>query len=130
MAEKGGSGESRVPNYCRITMKLRDEDQFVERFSGNITATGVFIQTKKPRPVGTIVSLFAQLKTGEHLFAATSVVKLSRPAGEAHSGQLPGMSLQFLDVHPRDKEWLQGILERGDEEDDVEIEVSDPLAGD
>lgn len=119
----------RVAFYSKITLRVRDADHFMERFAGNVSETGVFIQTKDPRPVGTIVTLSTQLKTGEHLFAATSVVKWTRDSGEEQKGLMPGMGLKFLEIHPRDREWLKEVIEKNQEaEDDIEVEVSDPLA--
>jgi len=131
MAKKGEEkrDSDRVAFYSKITIRVRDADHFVERFAGNISDSGVFIQTRDPRPVGTIVTLSTQLKSGEHLFAATSVVKWTRDSGEEQKGLMPGMGLKFLEIHPRDREWLQEVLEKNQAaEDDIEVEVSDPLA--
>ncbi|NOZ88060.1 MAG: TIGR02266 family protein [Deltaproteobacteria bacterium] len=119
----------RVPFYSRVTVRVKDEEQFIEKYSGNLSESGMFVKTRSPRPAGTIVTLKAMLKNGEHLFSATSVVKWIRESGEEYKGLQPGMGLKFLDIHPKDKEWLDSVLAKAsDAEDDVEVEVTDPLA--
>ena len=133
MNDRVGDGEEsradgRVPFYCKVTLKFRDVDQFLERYAGNLSESGLFIQSRDPQPAGSIISITIQLKTGDHLFMATALVKWVRTPEETEEGAVPGMGLQFLDVHPHDRKWLRELIESNKGADDIEVEVSDPLA--
>jgi uncharacterized protein (TIGR02266 family) len=54
----------RVPAVLRIRLKHASLDAFVERFSVNISRGGIFIASRTPHPVGTVLRFEFQLQQG------------------------------------------------------------------
>lgn len=54
----------RVPAVLRIRLKHASVDAFIERFSVNISRGGIFIASRTPQPVGTVLRFEFQLSQG------------------------------------------------------------------
>src|SRR5512141_1374527 len=62
---------------------------------------GLFIRTRDPRPVGTVLNLEIRLQTGETVVKAQGVVRWVQAAEAAPTGKpplAPGMGVQFTEL--------------------------------
>ncbi|NOZ88059.1 MAG: Hsp70 family protein [Deltaproteobacteria bacterium] len=119
----------RAPFFKKITLRFKDENQLLERYSANISESGIFIRTSTPQPVGTIIGITMEFKSGVHLLMASGIVRWIRTKEQSFEGEPAGMGIEFLDVHPMDRDWLKNLVEKNKDldEDDVAVEVLDPL---
>ena len=76
-------------------------DEFVERFAVNMSRGGLFIRTREPRPVGTLLALELRLSSGETVIRGLGVVRWIQSAEAtpaAHPPPSPGMGIQFTEL--------------------------------
>src|SRR5215218_6390193 len=57
MSQQPPDGNSRQSERLTINKEFDSFDQFIQEYVTNISRSGVFIKTKQPLPVGTIVNL-------------------------------------------------------------------------
>ncbi|MBK7860421.1 MAG: TIGR02266 family protein [Archangiaceae bacterium] len=90
----------------RIRLPFVTEQEFVERYGGNVERGGIFIATRNPKPEGTEISFELVLSNGERLMRGEGVVQQlkSDPApGKA------GMMVRFVRLEPRTKALIDRI---------------------
>ena len=73
----------------RITLRYRDLDEFVQRYADNLSAAGLFLRTKAPKPTGTKVRFELLLTSGTRALRGEGVVVSVRTDSK------PGMALRF-----------------------------------
>ncbi|MEL7368429.1 MAG: TIGR02266 family protein [Myxococcota bacterium] len=73
----------------RITLRYRDLDEFVRRYADNVSAAGLFLRTKAPKPTGTRIRFDLLLVGGTPALRGEGVVVAIR------NDDKPGMSLRF-----------------------------------
>jgi molecular chaperone DnaK len=78
-----------------VRVSYGDVDEFVEHYASNISEGGVFIQSRKLYPAGTLVRFEIKLKTGETVLDGKGVVVWCR---EPEQSQSPGMGVRFLEL--------------------------------
>jgi molecular chaperone DnaK len=91
-------GGERQPVGLLVRLAYDTVDEFVERFAVNMSRGGLFIRTRDPRPVGTLLALEIRLQGGETVIRAGGVVRwIQRAEAEphAHPPRAPGMGIQF-----------------------------------
>lgn len=71
----------------------------------DISAGGCFVKVARPRPVGTSVRLILEIAERTMTISGTVVRTV-----EATSGSIPGMGVQFVDVKPEDRAFLDGLV--------------------
>jgi molecular chaperone DnaK len=95
-------GGERQPVGLLVRLAYGSVDEFVERFAVNMSRGGLFIRTRDPRPVGTVLSLEIRLQTGETVIKAVGVVRwvqAPEPAADHAKPPLsPGMGVQFTEI--------------------------------
>ncbi len=104
----------RSPQQARkavsLTVKLahRGIDEFVEKYATNISVGGLFIRTREPQPLGTVVHFKIEIANGQRMLQGTAVVKWIRgptdPAGPA------GMGLEFKELDEASHAVVKRIL--------------------
>jgi uncharacterized protein (TIGR02266 family) len=99
---------SRSPVTLKIKFKSATLDQFIERYSVDVSHGGIFIRTKDPLPVGTTLRFEFQLKDATPLIAGDGTVVWTREFDPNRSGVAPGMGVRF-DRLPGES---QAILDR------------------
>ncbi len=116
-AKQSGRRSRRL--HHELPVVYRTVGRFVSEWATNISQGGLFINSRRPLPVGTVVKVMVQLPGASFPFdlvgRVTRVVEWA-----ADTTQAPGMGIEFTDVD-RDKrerieafvEGLRGALEPG-----------------
>jgi molecular chaperone DnaK len=101
----------RTPVGLLLKLSYGDVDEFVEKFAANISRGGVFIRTREPKPVGTLLAFELRLRGGESVVKGHGVVRwVQREDPAAHPPVAPGMGVQFLDLDARSREIVERIV--------------------
>ncbi len=98
---------NRKPVTLKIKFKSGTLDEFIERYAVDISQGGIFIRTKDPLSVGTILKFEFLLKDSTPLIAGDGTVVWNREYDPARTGIPPGMGVRF-DKLPTDS---QGTLD-------------------
>ncbi len=90
----------------RVRMDYRHEEggNFLYEYSKNISAGGIFIETRTPLPVGTTVEMRFQPPGASGVIDVVGKVVWVNPYREGEENPNPGMGIQFtgLDDEQRD----------------------------
>jgi molecular chaperone DnaK len=105
--------DQRTPVGLLVRLSYSSVDEFVDKFATNVSRGGVFIRTRDPKPVGTMLNLELRLAGGEAVVRARGVVRWV--ADEDHSTHPPtasGMGVQFLALDEASKQLVDRIVTR------------------
>jgi molecular chaperone DnaK len=92
-------GAERMPVGLAVRLSYGSVDEFVERFAVNISRGGVFIRTRDPKPVGSLLAFELRLAGGEPVIRGQGVVRWVRAEDlAAHPPRAPGMGVQFTEL--------------------------------
>jgi uncharacterized protein (TIGR02266 family) len=91
---------------CRLT--YNNEVEFIEKYASNISKTGIFIGTLKPKPVGEILRFELQLGDGTALFKGKGEVMWKRTASP--SGAPPGMGIKYVQLSEQGKALIKKVM--------------------
>ncbi len=87
-------------------------DELVERFAVNISRGGVFIRTRDPKPVGTLLVLELRLSGGEAAIRGEGVVRwIQAEDPTAHPRRAPGMGVQFTKLDDASRALVERMVE-------------------
>jgi len=103
---------SRAPRLeYELPVAYRTVSGFVTDWAVNISRGGLFINTQKPLPVGTLVKLIISLPGTQFPFDLTG--RVTR-VNEEHiaPNQVPGMAVEFVDVDDEKRLRLEEFVER------------------
>ena len=103
---------SNEPSLVRIFLRYPDEETFITRFAPNVTRGGVFLASRKPRPVGDIVRFEISLAQGTPLLWGLGRVTWVREFNPAEPHRAHGMGVQFTALDPKCLPLLERLLER------------------
>src|SRR5512137_1831312 len=104
-------GGDRKPVGLLVRLAYATVADFRLRFAPNLTRTGVFIQTRQPRPVGTAVAFELRLSTGERVVRGEGVVRrVEDDDPGAIPPRLPGMAVQFTLLDAESKAMVDGVV--------------------
>ena len=98
------------PSVVRIYLRYPDVDTFVVRFAPNVTRGGVFLASRKPRPVGEVVRFEISLPQGPPLLWGSGRVTWVREFNPAEPHRAHGMGVQFTFVDPECRPLLDRLL--------------------
>lgn len=101
---------SRTPVTLKIKFKSTTLEQFIERYSVDISHGGIFIRTKDPLPVGTNLKFEFQLKDASPLITGDGTVVWTRDFDPTRSGVAPGMGVRFDRLPSESQDVLEQIL--------------------
>jgi molecular chaperone DnaK len=93
-------------------LRYPDVDTFVARFAPNVTRGGIFLSSRKPRPVGEAVRFEVSLAQGPPLLWGTGQVTWVREFNPAEPHRAHGMGVQFTFVDPECRPLLDRLLEK------------------
>jgi molecular chaperone DnaK len=94
----------------RIYLRYPDADTFITRFAPNVTRGGVFLASRKPRPVGDLIRFEISLAQGSPLLWGTGRVTWVREFNPAEPHRAHGMGVQFTFVDPECRSLLDRLL--------------------
>jgi len=103
--------DSRVPVNLLVRVKYEQVDEFIDHFATNISRGGIFLQSRKPYPKGTVLRFEMQLKGGQTVLKGKGEVAWARlPAGEGKP-KVPGMGVKFVKLDDPSKALVRKIVE-------------------
>ncbi len=94
----------------RIQLRYPDEATFIQRFAPNVTRGGIFLASRTPFPVGTVIAFEVALIQGPPLLAGTGKVAWVREFNPQEPQRAHGMGVQFLVVTPACRPTLERLL--------------------
>ena len=110
MPNTGTRQAKRTPVTLKIKFKSVTLDQFIERYSVDVSHGGIFIRTKDPLAVGTSLKFEFQLKDATPLIRGEGTVVWTREHDATRAGVAPGMGVRFDRLPPESQEVLDQIL--------------------
>ncbi|MGB0678982.1 MAG: TIGR02266 family protein [Polyangiales bacterium] len=108
--------ETRQYKRALVSLKVRFRsatvDDFIERYSIDISRGGLFIQSKNPMPIGTLLKFEFQLQDESRLIHGVGRVAWLRPASEPEDpDNPPGMGIKFIKMDPSSRALVNSIVE-------------------
>jgi uncharacterized protein (TIGR02266 family) len=94
----------------RIQLRYPDEGVFIQRFAPNVTRGGIFLASRAPHAVGTVIAFEVALTQGPPLLHGTGRVTWVRDYDPDEPQRAHGMGVQFLQVAPACKAMLDRLL--------------------
>jgi uncharacterized protein (TIGR02266 family) len=112
----------RTPITLKIKFKSGSLDQFIERYSVDVSRGGIFIRTKEPLQVGTQLKFEFQLQDASSLIAGEGTVVWIREHDPTRTGVAPGMGVRFDRLQPASMQVLDRILTEKSKRGDAQME--------
>ena len=101
----------RTPSGLLVRLSYGSVDEFVEKFASNISRGGLFIRTRDPKPVGTVLGFELRLAGGETVVKGEGIVRWIQPENPgARPPTSPGMGVQFTVLDLRSHELVERIV--------------------
>ena len=94
----------------RIKFKSANLNEFVARYGADVSAGGIFVRTKQPLAVGSLLRFDFSLADGSPLLAGLGTVVWVREPDQSRVGSIPGMGLRFDQLAPESQPIHQQIL--------------------
>src|SRR6476659_777108 len=114
--------DMRTPITLKIKFKSSNLDQFIERYSVDVSRGGIFIRTKEPLPVGTQLKFEFQLQDASSLIAGEGTVVWIREHDPNRSGVAPGMGVRFDKLQSASLQVLEKILSEKSRRGEAQME--------
>ncbi|MEM9192504.1 MAG: TIGR02266 family protein [Myxococcota bacterium] len=119
--------DRRAPLSLKVRFKSATVDEFIEQYAMDISRGGIFIKSKKPMPIGTLLKFEFQLKDESRLIHGVGRVVWKRDEASAAEGAPPGMGIKFIKMDPNSRAMVQKIISvRGEGEGQFETGGADP----
>lgn len=99
-----------VRKAVNLTVKLAHKgvDEFVEKYATNISVGGLFIRTREPQPLGTVVHFKVEIANSQRMLQGSAIVKWIR--GPTDPAGPPGMGLEFKELDDASHAVVKRIL--------------------
>ncbi len=97
--------------HHEIPIAYRSVGSFLSDWATNISQGGLFINTRKPLPVGTEVRLLVQLPGAAFPFQLSGRV-MRVTEFDNHANMVPGMGVAFTDVDEPKRREIEAFVER------------------
>jgi molecular chaperone DnaK len=94
----------------RLQLRYPDENTFVQRFAPNVTRGGIFLASRAPFPVGTVLGFEISLVSGPPLLGGTGKVAWVREFDPQEPQRAHGMGVQFIKVASGSRPMLERLL--------------------
>ncbi|MDH3656480.1 MAG: TIGR02266 family protein, partial [Myxococcales bacterium] len=110
--------DARTDKRTLLSLKIRYKsstlEDFIERYSNDISRGGVFIKAKKPLAVGTLLKFEFLLQDQSTLIHGVGRVVWRRDPSEADAQSPVGMGIKFIKMDPESRALVQRIAEGRD----------------
>ncbi len=104
--------DKRAPLSLKVRFKSATLDEFVEQYSQDISRGGIFIKSKKPMKIGTLLKFEFQLKDESSLIHGVGRVVWVRAPEEATDASPAGMGIKFIKMDADSRALVQDIVDR------------------
>jgi uncharacterized protein (TIGR02266 family) len=106
--------EKRAPILLKVKYKSASVDEFVQQSGLDISRGGIFIKTKTPMEIGTVLKFEFQLSDGAPVIQGVGRVAWRREVTVSTRDLPPGMGLKFIKLDPESRVTVDRIAsERG-----------------
>jgi molecular chaperone DnaK len=96
----------RLPLEMLVQFRLQDMDEFMRDHAVNLSAGGMFVRTRKPQPLDTMVYLQFRLEDGVKLIEGLGkVVHVNSP-----EDPVPGMGIEFVNLDKDSRALIDEII--------------------
>lgn len=102
--------DKRAPVSLKVRFKSATVDEFIEQYSRDISRGGIFIKSKTPMSVGTLLKFEFQLKDESRLIHGVGRVVWKRDESETANGSPPGMGIKFIKMDPESRTLVEKIV--------------------
>ena len=102
----------RLPLNMLVQFKLADMGEFMRDYAANISAGGMFVRTRTPNPLGSMIYLQFKLKDGQKVIEGLGKVVHVNPPEHA----VPGMGIEFVNLDRDSRKLIDEIIEERVEE--------------
>ena len=97
-----------------VQLAFKNVAEFVQGYSVNISASGMFVRSHSPQPEGTLVQFEMQLASGVPVLRGAGFVVWSQtPAGPNDKPRVPGMGIRFTQLAPESKQLIRQMVAMG-----------------
>jgi uncharacterized protein (TIGR02266 family) len=107
--------DARKDRRTLLSLKIRYKsatlEDFIERYSMDISGGGVFIKAKKPLAVGTLLKFEFMLNDQSTLIHGVGRVAWRREEAEADASNPSGMGIKFIKMDPQSRAVVERIVE-------------------
>ena len=109
---KPGQNQRRATRlHHELPIAYRSVGSFLTDWATNISRGGLFINTRKPLPVGTAVKILVQLPGASFPFQLGGrVTRITEYDNRAN--MVPGMGVEFTDVNDAQKREIEAFVDR------------------
>ena len=121
--------KAKNPITLKIKFKSGSLDQFIERYSVDVSKGSIFLRTKEPLPVGTQLKFEFQLQDGSPLLAGEGTVVWNRTQEQAKANAAPGMGVRFDKLNADSQRTLERILDDAITARDGGADAENPIIG-
>jgi uncharacterized protein (TIGR02266 family) len=97
-------------DIVRVRLRYPDLETFVEKYAPNVTRGGIFLASRDPRPVGTVLRFEVLLRQGGPVLSGEGRVTWVKEFNPAEPHRPYGMGVQFLYVDPDSRPVLERLL--------------------
>lgn len=110
--------DRRAPVSLKVRFKSATVDEFIEQYSKDISRGGIFIKSKTPMAIGTLLKFEFQLKDESRLIHGVGRVVWKRDAADAAGDEEdpPGMGIKFIKMDPESRGLVENIVSSRAEE--------------
>lgn len=94
----------------RIQLRYPDESAFLQRFAPNVTRGGIFLASRAPHAVGSVIRFEVALMQGPPLLSGMGKVTWVREYNAQEPQRAHGMGVQFTQIDHATKPMLEKLL--------------------
>ncbi|MCB9557224.1 MAG: TIGR02266 family protein [Deltaproteobacteria bacterium] len=94
----------------RIRLKYPDIDTFVRKYAPNVSRGGMFIQSRRPQPVGTEINFELLLRDGSELLRGWGRVVWVKAYDELAPDEPHGMGVRFAELDGNSAQIIEQII--------------------
>jgi len=84
-------------------------DDFVAKYATNLSEGGMFVRSKKPLAIGTVLSFKVEIANGQRVMQGTAKVKWVRAEAKSHA-EPSGMGLEFIKLDDASQEVVHRMM--------------------
>jgi uncharacterized protein (TIGR02266 family) len=108
--------DKRAPVSLKVRFKSATVDEFMEQYARDISRGGLFIKSKSPMPIGTLLKFEVQLRDESPVIRGVGRVVWKREPTEAVGNDTPsGMGIKFIRMDAECRAFVEKIVtQRGD----------------
>ena len=105
--------DKRAPVSLKVRFKSATVDEFVEHYSRDISHGGLFIKSKQPMAIGTLLKFELQLKDESKLIQGVGRVVWKRDASDTATDENPaGMGIKFIKMDPESRAIVEKMVDQ------------------